>query len=104
MGNVLLTSPSLSGDRNEAPEHLPGDRKTIEYLQLHLNHAYILFVRLVRDIGTLVQVGFAYHELCDFSQALSIYKKVSEALQIVSRHTIFRSEIPQDIPGSRSRT
>lgn len=30
-----------------------------------------------RDIGTLVQLGFAYHELCDFSQALSVYKKVN---------------------------
>lgn len=30
-----------------------------------------------RDIGTLVQLGFAYHELCDFSQALVVYKKVS---------------------------
>lgn len=28
------------------------------------------------DIGTLVQLGYAYHELCDFSQALAIYKKV----------------------------
>ncbi|CAM9691931.1 unnamed protein product [Hapterophycus canaliculatus] len=27
------------------------------------------------DIGMLVQLGFAYHELCDFSQALAIYKK-----------------------------
>lgn len=29
-----------------------------------------------RDIRTLVQLGFAYHELCDFSQALVVYKKV----------------------------
>lgn len=33
---------------------------------------------VLSDIGTLVQLGYAYHELCDFSQALAIYKKVRQ--------------------------
>lgn len=31
-----------------------------------------------RDVGTLVQLGFAHHELCDLPQALVIYTKVIE--------------------------
>lgn len=85
--------PSFAGDRNEALEHLRRDCRTIEYLQPHSNHESLPFVRLDRDIGTLVQVGFAYHELCDFSQALSIYKKVSETLQLVPRHATCCSEM-----------
>lgn len=36
-----------------------------------------------RDIATLVQLGFAYHELCDFSQALAVYKKVMRGVHVI---------------------
>lgn len=44
-----------------------------------------------RDIATLVQLGFAYHELCDFSQALAIYKKVVGGIHVFLRSPILRN-------------
>lgn len=43
-----------------------------EAYSLHQSHLPIDF----RDAGIVVQLGLAYHELCDFSQALALYKKV----------------------------
>ncbi|CAM9188023.1 unnamed protein product [Scytosiphon promiscuus] len=74
VGHLELAT-ALIPDLPQAQELLANTLRDMGAVEEAIRRYKGIIAQRPTDIGTLVQLGFAYHELCDFSQALAIYKK-----------------------------
>eukprot|EP00903_Cladosiphon_okamuranus_P019910 g18299.t1 len=71
----LEMATALVPDLIQAQELLAHTLRDMGFVEEAIRRYKGIIAQRSTDIGTLVQLGFAYHELCDFSQALAVYKK-----------------------------
>ncbi|CAM9888718.1 unnamed protein product [Ectocarpus sp. 6 AP-2014] len=74
VGHLELAT-ALVPDLTQAQELLANTLRDMGSVEEAIRRYKSIIAQRSTDIETLVQLGYAYHELCDFSQALAIYKK-----------------------------